>query len=283
MPCCPAAGTVYLIGAGPGAPDLLTLRAHTIIAAATLLIPADATAAALLAALALPTPITPATAHTPAQLRALLAAQTRAGAIVALLYGGDARRTGAAQQRALAAAGIACELVPGVAALAAPTTIEVPPGAPPARDYPITLTALAGARVVVVGGGSVAQRKVGGLLAVGAAVQLISPAATPELQALHRAGRIAWAARPYAAGDLAGARLVFAATNQRAVNAAIAQAAAAQGILCNVADAPAEGSFHLPALHRTATTTIAVSTGGSDPAGARRLRDQIARWLDKLT
>jgi cobalt-precorrin 5A hydrolase/precorrin-3B C17-methyltransferase len=135
--------------------------------------------------------------------------------------------------------------------------------------------------VVVVGGGPVGARKVSGLLSVGAAVRLVSPAATAELRGLAAAGRIAWTQREYAAGDLGGSRLAFAATNQRAVNAAVASDAAAHGILCNVADTPDEGSFHLPAVYRGARATIAVSTSGVDPAGAKRLRDRIARWMEQ--
>ena len=152
---------------------------------------------------------------------------------------------------------------------------------PQARTYPITLTNLRDAPVVVVGGGPVGARKVRGLLAVGAAVQLISPAVTEELRDLAASGRIAWHQREYVLGDLNGARLAFAATDQRAVNARVAAEAAAHGVLCNVADAPDEGSFHLPAVYRGAQATIAVSTSGTNPAGAKQLRDQIARWMEQ--
>jgi cobalt-precorrin 5A hydrolase/precorrin-3B C17-methyltransferase len=135
--------------------------------------------------------------------------------------------------------------------------------------------------VVVVGGGPVGARKVKGLLAVDAAVRLISPMATEDLRNLAAAGQITWIPREYTTGDLSGAWLAFAATNQRAVNAAIASDAAAQGILCNVADAPEEGSFHLPAVYRGAQATIAVSTSGVNPAGAKQLRDRIARWMEQ--
>jgi cobalt-precorrin 5A hydrolase/precorrin-3B C17-methyltransferase len=145
--------------------------------------------------------------------------------------------------------------------------------------YPITLINLRGAPVVVVGGGAVGERKLRGLLAVGAAVQLISPAITPDLRALAESGTIAWQARPYQQGDLAGARLVFAATDQRAVNAQIASDAAALGLLCNVADDPRAGDFHLPAVHREPGLLVAVSTAGASPARAKRLRDQLAAWL----
>jgi cobalt-precorrin 5A hydrolase/precorrin-3B C17-methyltransferase len=147
------------------------------------------------------------------------------------------------------------------------------------NSYPITLTSLRGAPVVVVGGGAVGERKVRGLLAAGAAVRLISPAATEQLQACAAAGQIIWQQRGYAAGDLEGARLVFAATDQRVVNAEIASDAAMLGLLCNIADAPAEGSFHLPAVYRGDGVTIAVSTDGTSPARAVVLRDAIARWL----
>ncbi|WP_298983890.1 precorrin-3B C(17)-methyltransferase [Caldilinea sp.] len=151
--------------------------------------------------------------------------------------------------------------------------------------YPITLTQLAGAAVVVCGGGKVGERKVRGLLdaatAEGAAprIRLISPTATETLQRWAAEGRIDWEARPYAPGDLVGARLVFAATSERAVNAAIAQEAAAVGALCNVADAPEEGDFHVPAVLRTEDALIAVSTGGADPRRAAACRDQIGRLL----
>src|SRR5215211_2520154 len=106
-------------------------------------------------------------------------------------------------------------------------------------SYPITLTSLRGAPVVVVGGGAVGERKVRGLLAAGAAVRLISPTASEQLQAWAAAGQIGWEQREYTVGDLDGARLVFAATNRREVNAQLAREAAALGLLCNVADAPA--------------------------------------------
>jgi len=148
-------------------------------------------------------------------------------------------------------------------------------------SYPIVLMSLRDAPVVVVGGGAVGERKVRGLLAAGAAVRLISPAATEQLRAWAAAGRIAWAPREYATGDLEGARLVFAATNRRQVNAQIAGDAAARGLLCNVADAPAEGNFHLPAVYRGHGLTIAVGTDGANPARAVAVRDAIAQWLSQ--
>jgi cobalt-precorrin 5A hydrolase / precorrin-3B C17-methyltransferase len=145
--------------------------------------------------------------------------------------------------------------------------------------YPIYLHRNAPLPAVVVGGGRVGQRKVTSLLAAGAQVRLVSPTATPHLQELATAGQIEWLPRPYQTGDLDGALLAFAATNERTVNAQVALDARNARILCNVADAPHEGNFHVPAVHRQDDLTIAVGTGGRNPTHARRVRDLIAEWL----
>jgi cobalt-precorrin 5A hydrolase/precorrin-3B C17-methyltransferase len=148
--------------------------------------------------------------------------------------------------------------------------------------YPINLSRMHEAPVIVVGGGLVGERKVRGLLAVGAQVTLLSPDATPHLRAWAADGRIVWAQRPYQPGDLAARPLlVFAATSERAVNAQVAQEAAALGLLCNVADAPHEGAFHLPAVHREDGLVMAISTEGASPGRARRLRERLSELLQQ--
>ncbi|RMD74355.1 MAG: precorrin-3B C(17)-methyltransferase [Chloroflexi bacterium] len=160
------------------------------------------------------------------------------------------------------------------------TTAPTPTtAASPVPDYPIVLTKPSHMPAVVIGGGAVGERKVRGLLAAGFPVRLISPVATAQLAEWAATGRIVWKRRTYQSGDLAGARLVFAATNDRAVNARIAAAAIAAGVLCNVADAPDEGDFHMPAIHRRGGLTIAVSSHGIAPARAIAIRDSIAAWL----
>jgi siroheme synthase-like protein len=145
--------------------------------------------------------------------------------------------------------------------------------------YPVMLTNVAGAHVVVVGGGVVAARKVTGLLAAEAAVTVIAPELGEELRALHEQGVFVWHARAYQAGDLNGARLAFAATNVRGVNAQVADEAASHHILCNVADDPSAGDFHVPAVHRADGMVIAVSSSGQSPRRATTLRNRIAQWL----
>jgi cobalt-precorrin 5A hydrolase/precorrin-3B C17-methyltransferase len=131
----------------------------------------------------------------------------------------------------------------------------------------------------VVGGGPVGQRKAKGILEAGGRVRLISPEATPNLQAWAQAGRLEWLRRPYQTGDLAGAGLVFVATNRREINHQVAAEAKALGLWCNVADRPEEGNFHVPAVHRWPGLVVSVSTGGQNPTGARLIRDALAAWL----
>jgi cobalt-precorrin 5A hydrolase/precorrin-3B C17-methyltransferase len=152
-------------------------------------------------------------------------------------------------------------------------------GLSPTEVYPIVLTNLKHMQVVVVGGGTVGERKIAGLLAVKARVRLISPLITPRLQASVTANELEWIPRNYQTGDLTKANLVFAATNQRAVNAQVALEARALNLLCNVADQPDEGSFHLPAVCRNDKLVVAVSTGGKSPSQAKIVRNKIAEWL----
>ena len=147
------------------------------------------------------------------------------------------------------------------------------------KVYPMYLTHLSQVLAVVIGGGAVGERKVAGLLAAGARVRLISPQATAQLQIWAQTGEIEWLARDYQEGDLAQAFLVFAATNIRIVNKSITEKAIQLHLLCNVADVPEEGNFHVPAVHRQAGLVIAVGSGGQSPRRAKQVRDQIAKWL----
>jgi precorrin-2 dehydrogenase / sirohydrochlorin ferrochelatase len=124
---------------------------------------------------------------------------------------------------------------------------------------------------VVVGGGSVAARKVGKLLQAGAKVVVVSPEVRPELVS----ERVEIQQRPYQHGDLEGAQLAFTATDSREVNAAVAREAQERGIPINVADRPAEGDFALPSTLRRGALQVAVSTGGASPTLARRIRSEL--------
>ncbi len=140
--------------------------------------------------------------------------------------------------------------------------------------YPLLLDPT-GRRVVVVGGGAVATRRVPPLVEAGALVEVIAPAVDPALAAsgavIHR--------REFSAGDLSGAWLVLACTNDPAVNAAVSAAADRSQIWCVRADAATEGTARVPAVTRSGRLTVAVNAG-DDPRLAATLRDAIALQLD---
>lgn len=147
---------------------------------------------------------------------------------------------------------------------------EVMPTTTPPAYYPILLD-LRGRRCLVVGGGAVARRKVNGLLEAGASVIVVAPHIAdmpPGAQCVHR---------PFTPDDLADAALVIAATDDAAVNAAVAEEAHTRRIWVNVVDAPEAGNCILPAVVRRGAFQLAISTGGASPAFARRLRRQLAQ------
>lgn len=144
--------------------------------------------------------------------------------------------------------------------------------------YPLNLD-IGGRLVVVVGGGEVAQRKVKGLLAAGARIRLVCPQLFGELQRLAGEGRLEWLARGYAEGDLQGAFLAFAATDDRQVQSRIAREAMRQGVLLNSADDPAGSDFHVPAHFRRGQLLVTVATGGGSPALAKIIREKLEREI----
>ena len=145
--------------------------------------------------------------------------------------------------------------------------------------YPVLLE---GSRIeaLVVGGGSVAQRKVAALLECGAAVRLVAPNIAAGVRSLAGAGvRLSLVDRAYQSGDIGGASLVVAATGDRSVNARVSADARAAGRLVIVADAPDEGNCTSAATHRVGALVIAVSAGGV-PTAAARIRDALAARFD---
>ncbi len=144
--------------------------------------------------------------------------------------------------------------------------------------YPVMLD-LHGRRAVVVGGGGVAETKVGPLLDAGAAVTVVAPALTPGLALRVREARLTHVPREYAAGDLAGAYVVIAATDDPEVNHAVHAEAEARGVLVNVVDDPPYCGFILPSILRRGDLVVAVSTSGNAPALAVRIRERIEREL----
>ncbi|MFE2409624.1 uroporphyrinogen-III C-methyltransferase [Kitasatospora sp. NPDC059408] len=142
--------------------------------------------------------------------------------------------------------------------------------------YPVGLL-LAGRRVVVVGGGQVAQRRLPALIATGAELHLISPSTTPAVQAMADAGELTWHARPYQDGDLADAWYALVATDDPAVNARVSAEADRERVFCARSDDAAAATAWTPASGRDAGATVAVLTG--DPRHSAGLRDAIVDGL----
>ena len=146
------------------------------------------------------------------------------------------------------------------------------------RFLPIGLD-VRGRSCLVVGGGDVGTRKALTLARAGANVTVVSPAVTPELAEQIEAGRAKWVHEPYREEHLGGAFLVVAATDDGALNAAVVRLASEHGALVCDASSGERSQVIFGALLEAEDATIAVFTGGRDPARARRTRDQIAGFF----
>ncbi|GHJ06141.1 putative multifunctional enzyme siroheme synthase CysG/Uroporphyrin-III C-methyltransferase-like protein [Micromonospora humidisoli] len=149
------------------------------------------------------------------------------------------------------------------------------------NPYPLGLR-LAGRRVVVVGGGAVASRRVPALLDAGADVLLVAPEVTPALQAHVDAGRLHWRPRRFAPDDLDGAWLVQVAVDDPLAAASVSAVAAERRIFCVRADDRTAATAWTPAVTRHGPVTVAV-LGGGDPKRAMGVRDAVRELLAART
>lgn len=145
--------------------------------------------------------------------------------------------------------------------------------------FPI-FTDLKGRRVLVVGGGAVAERKVRSLLAAGADVVAGAPSLTPGLLELAREQRIDVRPAAFQPEWLDGIWLAVAATDDRALNRRIAELAEQKRLFINVVDDPELSSFQVPSIVDRSPLTIAISSSGAAPVLARRLRERIEAMFD---
>src|SRR3954468_4366528 len=133
--------------------------------------------------------------------------------------------------------------------------------------YPVGLR-LAGRKVLVVGGGNVAQRRVATLIAAGAGVHLVSPEVTPAIEGLVGSGEVRWLERGFEDDDLDGTWYVMAATDDLAVNERVSELAEQRRVFCVRADDAYAATAFTPAVGRHAGDTVAVlgsSAGERDP------------------
>jgi precorrin-2 dehydrogenase / sirohydrochlorin ferrochelatase len=147
-----------------------------------------------------------------------------------------------------------------------------------------------GKKCLVVGGGKVAEGKIAGLLAHGAEIIVVSPRAVPSIRERARDGELTWLRRKFSPVDVRGAFLVIAATNAPGVNKGVFAACNKLGALCNAVDDPENCDFFYPAVVQRGPLQIAISTNGSSPALAKRLRRQLEKqfgpewgeWVEQI-
>ena len=138
---------------------------------------------------------------------------------------------------------------------------------------------LGGRDCLVVGGGTVAARKLGLLLRAGASVEVVAPQLCEKLVALRDAGKIRHSARAFEAADVEGKALVIAATSREAVNRSVSELAKARNIPVNVVDQPELCSFIVPSIIDRSPVQVAVSSGATSPVLARLLRARLESYV----
>jgi precorrin-2 dehydrogenase / sirohydrochlorin ferrochelatase len=146
------------------------------------------------------------------------------------------------------------------------------------RYYPVFLD-IAGKPVVVIGGGNIAHQKVVGLVKAGAEVTVISPHLNQEMTRLAADGRFGHIERDYEPGDLEGYVLAFVATDDRSVNATVATEGKERRVWVNAVDDPPYCDFIMPGIAQQGDLIVAVSTSGTSPAMARKMREEIEAFL----
>jgi precorrin-2 dehydrogenase/sirohydrochlorin ferrochelatase len=145
-------------------------------------------------------------------------------------------------------------------------------------------------KCLMVGAGKIGEGKIAGLLAAGAHVYVVAPAATERVRKWAREGKVCWLHREFRDSDLAECVLVVAATSSSKLHKRISQLARRRGVFCNVVDVPELCDFYYPAVVRRGALQIAVSTSGESPALAQRLRKKLEKefgpeyeaWLRQL-
>jgi precorrin-2 dehydrogenase/sirohydrochlorin ferrochelatase len=146
------------------------------------------------------------------------------------------------------------------------------------RYYPIFLD-LEGKRILVVGGGRVAQRKIVSLVEHGALVQVIAKELNTYVASMARKGLIEYAGQEFEESHLEGVFLVIAATDDASLNRLVSDKAMNKGLLVNAVDQPSECNFIVPSVLRRGDLVVAVSTSGKSPAFARKVREDLEKHL----
>lgn len=142
--------------------------------------------------------------------------------------------------------------------------------------YPVMIN-IKGKKVVIIGGGKVAARKVKTLLDEGALVTIVSPELNPAIDPAN----VAWLNRPYQFGDLDGAKLVLACTNQESVNSQVMQDAVPSQLVNNTGDKH-YSDFYNVAMAKAKDFSVMISTNGLSAKRSKEVRQKLATILEEL-
>lgn len=147
--------------------------------------------------------------------------------------------------------------------------------------FPIFIN-LINKRVVVVGGGVIATRRVQTLCSFGCNIEVIAPEVSDLLKNLAKEEKITLHTRPYQEKDVVGATIVVTATNQRVVNHKVGQECVKLSIPVSVADSKEESTFYFPGIAKEEAVVVGVSASGTDHKMAKRVTDRIKKVLKSI-
>jgi precorrin-2 dehydrogenase / sirohydrochlorin ferrochelatase len=146
------------------------------------------------------------------------------------------------------------------------------------NEYPVMIK-IKEKKITVIGGGKVAERKIDSLLQAEGIVEVVSPTVTEKIQTWAEYNHLTWLKKMFEPADVYHSFLVIAATNKREINQQVAEAVNDFQLL-NVVDDPDKSNFIVPSSFRQGNLTIAVSTSGSSPGLAKKIKSELAQQYD---
>lgn len=145
--------------------------------------------------------------------------------------------------------------------------------------FPVFLE-LTARRIVVIGGGTIATRRITSLLTFGPKIVVISPQLTSQLMEYAKSGAITWYQRGYKEGDCIGAYMVLSCTNSRDHNRIVYEEAKSEAIFFNICDCKEESNFYFPGLARKDNVVVGVTASGTNHSLAKRITKEVQKIIE---
>lgn len=140
---------------------------------------------------------------------------------------------------------------------------------------------LSGVRILVAGGGNIAERRIKTLISFAENITVVSPVISEELKVLAETGKILWKEKEYETSDLEGAELVLGATDSPDVNYRIHKECKERGITVNISNDKSKCDFHFPGVIRYEDVVIGFNGGGTNHRKTREIREQVQKFLEE--